>query len=55
MAYRNEDIAACQNKECRNKWQCLRWQLALNNDPYQTYIDGKSCNGKFYIDNQNYK
>lgn len=52
MAYHNEDIAACINKECRVKWQCLRWQIALHNDKYQTYLDGKMCNGNFFVESK---
>ena len=39
------DIEACMNKKCRVKWQCLRWQIALSNDPNQTYILGRGTNG----------
>ena len=43
MTYHNEDIAACTNDKCSKKLTCLRWQLGLNKDPYQTYLDGDAC------------
>lgn len=55
MAYHNEDIAACTNDNCPKKITCLRYQLGTNKDSYQTYLDGNTCEGKFYINNQNYK
>ena len=46
----NRDIAACTNKMCKVKWQCLRWQIALNNDPFQTYLLGRGMEGcEFWI------
>lgn len=55
MAYNNEDIAACMNDHCFKRLTCLRWQIGTNKDPYQTYLDGNMCDGKFYIDNKEYK
>ena len=50
MAYHNEDIAACMNDRCPKRLTCLRWQLGTNKDPYQTYLDGNSCDEEFYIE-----
>ena len=53
--YHNEDIAACTYDACPLKLRCLRWQLGTNKDPYQTYFDGSTCEGKYFVDNKNYK
>lgn len=44
MCY-NEDLAACINNKCELRYNCLRWQLAQNNDPYQTCIVKNDTDG----------
>ncbi len=51
----NEDIAACAYDACPLRLQCLRWQLGTNKDPYQAWLDGSTCGGKYFIDNKDYK
>lgn len=52
MTRHNTDIAACANDRCPQRLTCLRWQLGTNKDPYQVYLDGTECDGKYYLEEQ---
>lgn len=39
MAYHNTDICACNNEQCADKWECLRYRLWLNQDKWQVFSD----------------
>lgn len=41
----NEDIAACTNDGCSKRYNCQRWWLAQNKDPYQTYLLERATDG----------
>jgi len=45
MAYHNEDIAACTNNRCKQRFNCKRWYLAQNKDPHQTYLLERAVDG----------
>lgn len=52
MSYRNNDIAACEGKDCPMRTTCLRWQLGQTMDEYQWWakFDPKHC--QCYIHNK---
>ena len=41
MSYRNNDIAACEGKNCPMRTTCLRWQLGQTMDDYQWWANFK--------------
>lgn len=52
MSYHNNDIAACEGKNCPMRTTCLRWQLGQTMEDYHWYIsiyDPKYC--EYYIHN----
>ena len=53
MSYHNNDIAACEGKNCPMRTTCLRWQLGQTMDDYHWYIsicDPAHCG--YYIHNE---
>lgn len=53
MTRNNNDIAACEGKNCPMRTTCLRWQLGQAMDDYHWYIsiyDPANCG--YYIHNK---
>ena len=54
MTRHNNDIAACEGKDCPMRTTCLRWQLGQTMDDYHWFGEFKPTNGgcKFYMHNK---